>query len=338
MVKYYLRWRGEVTGPFDGEEVVSLLHDGKVSKHHQISADRLTWEPISQSDAFRGDCRPATDVPPKTMMTAVPIPMEIIPEVVSIKENGSQEEPGRLRLQSHETQGRLGPPAVWYVTRGDSVEGPFTEHELREQKARNLLNAQSLLCRENEQVWISMGELFPELFVSTAATLLPTAISASEMISYAGFISRFAAAFIDGIILASIDFMIMLIVNFISPNPINYRREFVWDETWAPMVMLYNIWNVILTWLYFTLSESSGGQATLGKKALGLVVTDEAGRRISFGRANGRYFGKIVSGLLLCIGYLMAAFTDRKQALHDIMAGTLVLKKVKFLAPLKEPV
>jgi len=132
--------------------------------------------------------------------------------------------------------------------------------------------------------------------------------------------------------------MIVLIVNSISPNPLNYRREFVWDETWALMVMLSNIWNVILTWLYYTLSESSGSQATLGKKALGLVVTDEAGHRISFGRANGRYFGKIISGLLLCIGYLMAAFTDRKQALHDIMAGTLVLKKVKFLAQIKEPV
>jgi uncharacterized RDD family membrane protein YckC len=84
---------------------------------------------------------------------------------------------------------------------------------------------------------------------------------------------------------------------------------------------------MILNWLYYAIFESSSWQATLGKKALGLEVTDLAGNRISFGRATGRFFAKIISTLILFIGYIMAGFTEKKQALHDILAGTLVIRK-----------
>jgi len=84
---------------------------------------------------------------------------------------------------------------------------------------------------------------------------------------------------------------------------------------------------LVLNWLYFTLFESSKKQATPGKLALGIIVTDMDGNSITFGRANGRYWGKIVSSLILLIGYLMAAFTRKKQALHDIMADCLVINR-----------
>lgn len=77
---------------------------------------------------------------------------------------------------------------------------------------------------------------------------------------------------------------------------------------------------------YYAGMESSSWQATLGKKALGLIVVDEAGTRISFMRALGRYFAKILSALILMIGYIMVAFTDKKQGLHDMLASTLVVK------------
>jgi uncharacterized RDD family membrane protein YckC len=87
---------------------------------------------------------------------------------------------------------------------------------------------------------------------------------------------------------------------------------------------------VVLTlgasWLYEAFMESSSYQATLGKMIFGMKVTDLYGNRISFARATGRHFGKIVSGLLLCIGFIMVGFTERKQGLHDMMAGTLVRK------------
>jgi uncharacterized RDD family membrane protein YckC len=85
---------------------------------------------------------------------------------------------------------------------------------------------------------------------------------------------------------------------------------------------------IVFNWLYYALLESSAWQATLGKKALGLEVTDMAGQRISFARATGRYFGKIVSAFILMIGFIMAGFTAQKQALHDMMAGCLVIRKI----------
>jgi len=123
---------------------------------------------------------------------------------------------------------------------------------------------------------------------------------------YAGFWLRFGAAIIDGILVG--------LVNGVL-------QGFMGKGFW------YGLLSLLIGWLYYTLMESSSHQATLGKKVLGLRVTGLNGQRISFGRATGRYFGKIISAILLFIGYIMAAFTSKKQALHDILAGTLVVKK-----------
>ena len=127
---------------------------------------------------------------------------------------------------------------------------------------------------------------------------------------YAGFWKRFIAAFIDGIILQINGFVILLI-------------DYVLGATGVINILL----NLIIGWLYFALMESSRQQATLGKQALGIIVTDLNGNRISFGKATTRYFGKFISALILCIGFIMAGFTEKKQALHDIIAGCLVVKK-----------
>jgi uncharacterized RDD family membrane protein YckC/type II secretory pathway pseudopilin PulG len=81
------------------------------------------------------------------------------------------------------------------------------------------------------------------------------------------------------------------------------------------------------TWLYYALLESSSRQATLGKMLLGLAVSDLSGARIGFGRATGRLFAKFLSGLVLDAGFVMAAFTERKRALHDYLAGTVVERR-----------
>jgi uncharacterized RDD family membrane protein YckC len=83
----------------------------------------------------------------------------------------------------------------------------------------------------------------------------------------------------------------------------------------------------VAKWLYFAYLESGEKQATWGKQALGIYVTDLAGQRVTFGRATGRFFAKIVTGLIpLGIGFIMAGFTERRQALHDMIASTLVLR------------
>lgn len=83
--------------------------------------------------------------------------------------------------------------------------------------------------------------------------------------------------------------------------------------------------NLVGRWLYFALMESSASQATLGKRAMGLIVTDGKGQRIAFGQATGRYFGAAVSTITAYVGYMLAGWTARKQALHDLMADTCVV-------------
>ncbi len=82
----------------------------------------------------------------------------------------------------------------------------------------------------------------------------------------------------------------------------------------------------LVNWLYSALMECSKLQATLGKLAVGLVVTDNQGRRLTFLRATGRYFAKFISALVIGIGFLMVGWTERKQGLHDLIASTLVYK------------
>lgn len=141
---------------------------------------------------------------------------------------------------------------------------------------------------------------------------------------YAGFWRRLAAAFIDGIILWIGGTMMGIILGFLIGLFLGIRGT---DLKVIKKVAGINIYilGIVINWLYYTLLESSSRQATLGKMALGIAVTDLSGNRISFGRANRRYWGKIVSGIILMIGFIMVGFTERKQGLHDIMAGCLVL-------------
>lgn len=134
--------------------------------------------------------------------------------------------------------------------------------------------------------------------------------------NYASFLDRFLASFLDGIVLyiisALIGFAVGIVLGIIGVT--------------EGLENIGRILGLIIGWLYYALSESSPKQATLGKQAMKITVTDMDGNRISFARATGRYFSKIISTITLLIGYLMAAFTAKKQALHDIIAGTLVIK------------
>ncbi len=115
---------------------------------------------------------------------------------------------------------------------------------------------------------------------------------------YAGFWLRFWASIIDCIILSVISTILFFFIGILV---------------------------IFVSLLYFVVLESSKMQGTFGKKALDLKVTDRIGNRITFGRAFGRYLGKYISGLILFIGYIMVGWTEKKQGLHDKMAGTLVI-------------
>jgi uncharacterized RDD family membrane protein YckC len=140
--------------------------------------------------------------------------------------------------------------------------------------------------------------------------------------TYAGFWKRFAAFLIDSIILSIVCFV--LFIPFLgllglgvldaSLNEDDPSGGFVIALITAYVGTILAV--TIASWLYYALMEASHFQATPGKMALGIVVTDLNGNRVSFGRATGRYFG-----------FIIAAFTERKQALHDIIASCLVINK-----------
>ncbi len=153
-------------------------------------------------------------------------------------------------------------------------------------------------------------------------------------VQYAGFWLRFVAYLIDDLILGFVGFLVALpfiggIVFSaigIGESPDLDERTFLGIAGIIGSVFGLILVIVALGWLYYALMESSKTQATLGKMALSLKVTDMDGNPISFARATGRYFGKIISGLILNIGYILAGLTEKKQALHDIMAGCLVVR------------
>ena len=140
---------------------------------------------------------------------------------------------------------------------------------------------------------------------------------------HAGFWRRVAAYVIDYVITSVAIWMIALVVGVgigaSQSDPASVASGLVAGQG----VLLLS--GLVIGWLYFALQESSAAQSTLGKRAMALKVTDDYGRRIGFGRASGRFFGKIISGVILCIGYALAGWTARKQALHDMLAGTLVV-------------
>lgn len=147
---------------------------------------------------------------------------------------------------------------------------------------------------------------------------------------YAGFWRRAAALSIDGLIL-SVPSGIVFTVFFLPT--ISAIVSNVGDQERIVSLVLASIfgwvWLGMLIFairiLYFALFESSRFQATPGKLALGLVVTDMQGQSVSFLRALGRNLGKILSKAIFMIGFIMAGLTDKKQALHDLLADTLVI-------------
>ena len=155
--------------------------------------------------------------------------------------------------------------------------------------------------------------------------------------NYAGFWKRFAAAIIDGIILGILNWIaltpILGMMGITMPGfPMSGMSGGDFDpaELVGTMSAMFGVgWLVktVVDILYHAFMESSKFQGSIGKTALGMIVTDTSGAKLDFMKAAIRNAGKIISGFILAIGYIMAGFTEKKQALHDMIAGTLVVNK-----------
>lgn len=165
---------------------------------------------------------------------------------------------------------------------------------------------------------------------------------AFSSVKYAGFWRRFAAWLIDGLILGAISTFISIIGfgsmfgGILMRGGHAHHFYYHYDSTndFADPAIVMSLISMYFTylllwlvggWLYHALMESSTKQGTLGKMAVGIKVTDLNGNRLTFARATGRWFSKILSSMTLTVGYIIAGFTEKKQALHDFVAGTLVV-------------
>lgn len=225
--------------------------------------------------------------------------------------------------------------ADWYYAEGDKQAGPVSDTYLKECLQRGQLDPSTLVWHESMKDWTPASRV-PHLMDSrpaapplvegapaygaTPAYGAATAHAAAPA-GYAGFWKRFAAFIIDRILLFGVGMFVGAIFGFIYAlsNP---------DPDMGNLQLYAYCIGVFINFLYFTFFESSALQATLGKKALGIIVTDLDGNRIGYARAVGRYFASFFSYVTLLVGFMMAGFTERKQALHDMIAGCLVVNKV----------
>lgn len=148
---------------------------------------------------------------------------------------------------------------------------------------------------------------------------------------YAGFWKRYAAAFIDSFIVSAISYAVIIPISLMmGVSAAGMSRSGGDPFASGASITLIGLMYLILLGMpavYFGWMHSSANQASLGKMAVGIKVVRTDGQRITFWRGFGRYFGYMLSALMLYIGLIMAAFTDRKQALHDMICDTLVVDK-----------
>jgi len=133
---------------------------------------------------------------------------------------------------------------------------------------------------------------------------------------YAGFWRRFLASAIDGLVVLLL--IVPPAVTISTMGGIGGRGEIIADLM-QPFLL------ILIPWIYWACLESSKWQATIGKKAIGIAVTDTEGNPISFGKATVRHFGKFISAAIVLVGFIMAGFTAKRQSLHDVLARCVVI-------------
>lgn len=141
--------------------------------------------------------------------------------------------------------------------------------------------------------------------------ILDAPTGTERRLKYAGFWIRVAAAIIDSIIM----YVVFFAVAFLFMDGLS---------SMAGLNITFQLIAAVAGILYFAGMESSSRQATLGKMAVGIKVGNPNGEQLSFANALGRYFSKIISAIILYIGFMMVGWDSKKQGLHDKIAGTYV--------------
>jgi uncharacterized RDD family membrane protein YckC len=321
---YYIRHRGRITGPIPLAELQRMVKRGQITRMHDLSVDNQTWNRAGDhQDLFPKE-------PPR--MPVVSRGRPAASEVFEVEGDGAFDAadsaegnspfPSLADAIANDLSGAVQSAGsdVWHYSIAGQQTGPVTKATIQQMVRANQLRADDLVWREGEANWCSVIDA--GLMPPPTSRVRDGSGAVTHLVStgYAGFWIRACAYFLDGLILAAGAFAAFFTYGlFMMPE----------DEMLAVVQIeaLSLLINTVGMWLYFALMESSPAQATLGKMALSIFVTDNRGKRLTFGRATGRYFAKIISGIILGIGYFMAGWTERKRSLHDMIASTLVCRR-----------
>jgi uncharacterized RDD family membrane protein YckC len=204
------------------------------------------------------------------------------------------------------------------IAKDGKQTGPFSQEELRSMMDGGSLTRSDLCWHEGLPTWVPISQILGFPTQGPPPVTLPSQSVSLSSGQHPGFLIRLAAHLIDTVVLYVLSFLFGAVLGVVF-GALGANADV--------LVALGAIAGILVAWLYYALMESSSKQATLGKMACGLIVTNLQGQRISFAQATGRYFGMIVSALILGIGFIMCAWTERKQCLHDIMSGCLMFKR-----------
>lgn len=231
----------------------------------------------------------------------------------------------------------------WFVGRNGKQDGPYSWTQLRQFVEQRRVVATDLVWREGMPDWVaasSIKELFPTdrpVRQGAAAGQNPYQSPASDArdvehrdgghsIDYAEYLPRVGAALLDALFLALFQCIPGVFIGFVfmvvaGNNPDAQPGALVAANLCSGLL------GMVISFLYYVLFETSQKQGTWGKQIVGIKVTDLNGNRLTAGQAIGRWFAKFLTGCTFGVGLLMPLFTEKKQTLHDMIAGCLALKK-----------
>jgi len=244
----------------------------------------------------------------------------------------------------------------WFYVENQSRVGPVSEAEFTRLVGVGTIRRETLVWRAGMKEWQPYGALLPPTppappaspegampgagsgssgggaapgaapgatFSAPSATMSPVRPVAT--LRYAGFWIRFLARIVDGLIIGLVNFVVTMPLGIASFGFLTGTPDLSDIASMVGMILLATTIKVAIAGVYeITLTTMKG--ATLGKMALGLKVVRPDGSGISAGRSAGRFFGTWLSGVILCIGYIIAAFDDEKRSLHDRLCDTRVIR------------
>lgn len=233
--------------------------------------------------------------------------------------------------------------ATWYIGKNGKQSGPFTGTQVREMAAVGDLTPTDLVWKEGMADWVAAGTL-KGLFDAGAPSVAPppphrnfappTGIDIpltfdttrqAGPLHYADYLPRVGASLLDGLftgLMGCVPWFVLVFLAMVmaGDNPDTREGLSVVANCVSQLV------SFVIGITYYVVLETSSKQGTWGKQIVGIKVADIHGNRLTTGRAIGRYVAKMVNVFTCGIGVLMPLFTERKQTLHDMIAGCVALK------------